>query len=935
VKERSPFSLLFVLVLIADQVVKTLGVVLLHSAHTIQLLPGLSFHVVGVSVVYLAPDRLRLLMVGLLAVLLLYRLREHDSRAGDYAEAGTQLMAAGVLSGVADLLLWRDRIGLFVLGPAHSHLYFSVADLAVVGGMVLFAIDLVQRRRIPLEPQIPFQQSQPLVVDLERFRRGIDNVHIDVRLGADFVGRARDLISSILTPQLWWEPWRGAPPAPSKHSLREFRAAYSQVIESALHRARGQQNVALVSLAQLAALKFVLGEVRSQFDTLLREFRREIDRNPPASTRSTVRMSQHLISLQRRRSVLLESACQLLLQQIHRVETGPLAELKQSLLGANTGLPPEVLSNPVLLTDEPEQDLFLMRHYLLLGHRADDVSNVHRVEHLLLDLLGCGAAGGEERASGVVAGMVDRIVPRSRGARLGLPAGGRLTERRRLGAVAARQESCPWLDFPANAHVLLDVEHYRRQLREGGAGDEGVDTSVLAAHVRFQRYMLRRLDRELRRTGLLPIIIAAYETPEIWKSFDIPISPRTIQRYLTGSYSRAELAEKLRKFGRRTDRQLPIDQLDAAADRVAHCPVSQRQAYIHRFVSDFLRYRNDLKQARMLRSWLEQVRLLESDDDVRLSMINNSLYDLMTPADGDSPGAAPIVGHVVIKADVRGSTGMTMELVNRGLNPASHFDINFFEPIGNLVSMYGAEKVFVEGDAVIFTILEHEGDEEANLTVARACGLARSILEVVAAQNATGVRYGLPALELGIGIAYEAAPPSYLLDNNRPIMISPAISRADRLSSCAAFLRNESRNLVELAPGQRLQVFQAVGQGGTDDKKGVGAFRYNVDGIELEPAAFEKLAGEIHLQSTRLDRPLGRRSERLHCGRYPDARGVMRNLLVREGLVRRIDRREGRVTSTELPYYEVVVDSSVFKEVACGTVRGTANPAERQRRRDS
>lgn len=926
-KERSPvISWLFVSVLAADQAVKTLGGMLLQGSHSVKLMPWLGFRLASAPAVYLAPDRLRLLMVGLLAVLILFRLREHDSRAGDYAETATQLMAAGVLSAVADLLFWREHVGLFALHVAHAQLFFSVGDLAVAGGMVLFVIDLLQRRRIPLEPQVALQQPEPLALDLERFRRGTDNVHIDVRLGEEFLGQARELISSVLGPQLWWEPWRGAAPAPSKRSLRHFRAAYSQVIESAVHRARDAQNVALVGLAQLAVLKFVLTEVREQFDRLLRKFRREIDRKPPASARSTIRMSQHLVALQRRRAVVLESTCQLLLEQMQRVETGPLRELKQSLLGGHGGLPAGFLSNPLLLTDDGEDDLFLMRHYLLLGHRADDVSNLHRVEHLLLDVLDCGGRATDDKAAGVVTAVVDRFVPRARERWAGRYARAGSSQPPRRGVVAVREEPCPWLDVPANADILLDVDGYRQRLRDRQA-DAGADGRLLGAHIRFQRHLLRRLERELRRNGILLPIIAAYETPAVWKSFDIPISPRSIQRYLTGSYSRTELGEKLRKLGRRTDRRLPIEQLDAAAERVARCPASQRRDYIRRFVGDFLRYRSDLKQARLLRGWLDQIRLLEAADDLALSVINNSLYDLTTPTDGGTPGNEPVAGHAVIKADVRGSTGMTSELIDRGLNPATHFDINFFDPISNLAAIYGAEKVFVEGDAVIFSILERHSEGASRLAVARACGLARSILEVVATHNATAVQYGLPALELGIGIAYEDSPPSYLLDNNRPIMISPAISRADRLSSCAAFLRNETGSLLALAPGQRLQVFQAMGQDSVESGKGDNAFRYNVDGIELETAAFEKLAREIHLESTALRRPHGEVRERLYCGRYPDIRGVMRNVMVREGAVLQIDRRQGRVMPTDVRYYEVVVDPAPFREIDRGAGGGRTRPA--------
>jgi len=59
-----------------------------------------------------------------------------------------------------------------------------------------------------------------------------------------------------------------------------------------------------------------------------------------------------------------------------------------------------------------------------------------------------------------------------------------------------------------------------------------------------------------------------------------------------------------------------------------------------------------------------------------LSRMNNRLYECVMPDEGQAP-AGQVVSHVIIKADVRGSTRMTQDLLSRGLNPASHFSLNF------------------------------------------------------------------------------------------------------------------------------------------------------------------------------------------------------------------------------------------------------------------
>ena len=43
--------------------------------------------------------------------------------------------------------------------------------------------------------------------------------------------------------------------------------------------------------------------------------------------------------------------------------------------------------------------------------------------------------------------------------------------------------------------------------------------------------------------------------------------------------------------------------------------------------------------------------------------------------------------------------------MERELNPASYFSLNFYDPVNKLLAKYGATKVFLEGDAIILALL--------------------------------------------------------------------------------------------------------------------------------------------------------------------------------------------------------------------------------------
>src|SRR5215472_17976645 len=120
---------------------------------------------------------------------------------------------------------------------------------------------------------------------------------------------------------------------------------------------------------------------------------------------------------------------------------------------------------------------------------------------------------------------------------------------------------------------------------------------------------------------------------------------------------------------------------------------------------------------------MDKINVIGSQRLSELSKLNGTLYDLLLAEEGKTAGDKPMLRHVIVKADVRDSSRVTRSLVERAMNPASYFSLNFYDPVNKLLAKYGATKVFVEGDAIILALLEREG--EPALSVSQACVLAR------------------------------------------------------------------------------------------------------------------------------------------------------------------------------------------------------------------
>jgi hypothetical protein len=227
-----------------------------------------------------------------------------------------------------------------------------------------------------------------------------------------------------------------------------------------------------------------------------------------------------------------------------------------------------------------------------------------------------------------------------------------------------------------------------------------------------------------------------------------------------------------------------------------------------------------------------------------------------------------------------------------------------------LIERYNAEKVFVEGDALILAVLDTGEAGGQSLVVANACGLACEILSVMELQNRQHQNHVLPKLELGLGIAFNDNAPAYLYDDRRKIMISPAINQADRLSSCAAELR---RNTAwRRSNRHRVEVMRTT----SDEQDRQRLLRYNVNGINLDASAFARLQKELVMHKVRLQSRSGS-SHYYHTGRFIDRQGSAHWLVVREAPLKELspDFSIDEATGSPEYFYEVVNDSQLMERI--------------------
>jgi hypothetical protein len=316
--------------------------------------------------------------------------------------------------------------------------------------------------------------------------------------------------------------------------------------------------------------------------------------------------------------------------------------------------------------------------------------------------------------------------------------------------------------------------------------------------------------------------------------------------------------------------------------------------------------RRDLCDYQRLTAAMERINLVRNERTREVSKMNRTLYEFLLPQE-EKPAEDHVISHTVLKADVRGSTKMTQDLLSRGLNPASHLSLNLYEPVQRVLDRYGASKVFIEGDAIVMAIYETESNRTRERAVAKACLLARQIVGIAQSYNERSEASGLPRLEIGVGVAYQASPPTYWMDNNSRIMISRALNLSDRLSSCSKAAR---RLLGKHGSPFRLFVFQTTMEGTTEEEMDEFLLRYNMNGVELNEDGFQKLSEEISLSplEATCQMPWGPERVTIFSGLVPVG-DVLEPLLIRKGFIRQL-LHDGKIGAAGThAYYEVCANS--------------------------
>jgi class 3 adenylate cyclase len=751
---------------------------------------------------------------------------------------------------------------------------------------------------------------------LNQFQIGIDNQRIDVALSHKFRNALSSLLDMIVHEDLVKHGWARMGKSPANSDFDAFREVYREIMRGALEQVH--ENSLMkdnLQLLHLVLLKLLLDSPVEAVARLRNKLQQDADSPASSNNGRSLELHERIANLARLEPGIRYRALRRIFKVVMRLESKELRKLRKSVVGRSWTVPKQILFNPLLHLPDLSSEEFFMNHYpILCVDRSDesyfDLTNriVTEVYQSYLPIWTKAAERPNAKFNGRSGNQPFQI--RNRELYSGFSEfleGQRILERSLSEEEFKTFEVC-WLDTPTNIEIIM----HRRGTESTGwfsrEAYEGVSPWRNSECKKLQEKLQAELLKRFERAGITRRAIAAYRTPRLYRQLSGKVSIKDIYLYLTDQLPKKTLSKRLASA---PDKGIAVMKaMDVVLNYIRRMPVNKQQEYVTRYLKDFLTFRRDLKLAYYTYQHMSRLRILQDAESIKLSRDNGSLYEFRLGKDLDDD-SQKVKAHVVLKADVRGSTQITRQLVEKRLNPATHFSMNFFGPITKLLERFGAQKVFVEGDALILTLMETGNVGTQGMTVANACGLARKMLSVMEAQNSQNRAYDLPKLELGLGIAFCADAPAFLYDERRKIMISPAINQADRLSSCASELcrstswRRSRRHRVEV-----------MRHGGAETDGAGRLMRYNVNGIDLDPPAFAKLKAEMVLHKVKLHSRSGE-THLYHVGRFMDRLGGSHWLVIREAKMKRWDQGEllDSLPEEKGVFYEVITDANLIGRV--------------------
>ena len=502
-------------------------------------------------------------------------------------------------------------------------------------------------------------KSYSINLFLNRLNLGVDNIRFDVSLSPEFCRTTSKVILQLIVKNF------KSPNAPGLDKnfnwfkeRNEFKRLCCDVLRDAINKAKLAHEVQINYLGQIAVIELFRKEIKKQHEVCIQNFKKAIRKHEIAQNQKRrIKLKEELSKIiQNRKSIYREVSIDIF-KCWSEVQTEDLNDLREVNFGREAILPDEFFSNSLLKVDNPSDDIFMLEEYVLLGHRLEEPNRYESLICLIKSILGdiYKKNFGPQEISDQNINVPDK------------------QDEFQDNYDKIIDNLIKEVD---NIDILFNYFHsqnlYKKLKKRKGDKEELLK---LKQRLNDQKTLLNLFLKKFSSGGLIKGIVAVYEMQHIYHEYCPPLSPQEVLQFIVTTRARKNIINKLKKFKKYYGKSYSLRPLRKIINNQKKITNKKKKEYLLQFIKGLACYHRDLENFKLLTDLIDCVNLTFEERIIKLSRANNTLYEFLLPHELVL-GEKPIINHVIIKADVRGSTDIVSQMNEKGLNPASNFSLN-------------------------------------------------------------------------------------------------------------------------------------------------------------------------------------------------------------------------------------------------------------------
>ena len=452
---------------------------------------------------------------------------------------------------------------------------------------------------------------------------GVDNLRHDVSISPTFVATTRKIAFQLirrhagreyLEPQTQNIGWG--------QEVDTYKQQYKELMFQAINQAKGRREVQVTFLCQAAAIKMLLEECNSQFDHFvggIKQTVRKVDLVDFNETVESPKLKDHLQRIIQERVAILRTVGLEMCSYWAEVEEKDIVPMREAVFGMGKCVFLDLLVNPLLYSDQLDNELFTISEYdLALGRRLEDADKYENLLFFLRRLINQLDAKDES----------DRPILVER----------RLTSDALEDEVGEQQRQEynqkieGWIKGHQNIDKLVNWQATKAEL--SAQKKAKADRETIFGYQEMLRHQKRALHffyRQFSKKKLMNRIAASYEMQPEYLEYCPPLGAHQIVHYLIVPKSRKSVKNRLKRLQKLYGRTFSLRPLNKKIKSMEQMTVAKRKVYLARFLNSFSRYHRDYSNCLLLLDAMQRINLAYEDKVLSLSRENNTLYEFLLP----------------------------------------------------------------------------------------------------------------------------------------------------------------------------------------------------------------------------------------------------------------------------------------------------------------